>query len=139
MYYYIEPEVSGGFGEQTVIDATVHPPKISILHYLFDGWLGDELIESFPCFLVTEKIAKQIEHEGLSGASFDEVFISTSEQFKELYPNRELPSFRWLKITGKAGVDDFGIADDFRLVVSKRSLEILEQGQISNADIEPFE
>jgi hypothetical protein len=45
MQYILEPEVSGEIGERTVIDSSVHPPIVSYLHFVFMGWLGDDLIE----------------------------------------------------------------------------------------------
>jgi hypothetical protein len=35
----------------------------------------------------------------------------------EFYPERELPECYWLKIEQNAGSDDFGINDQYRLVV----------------------
>lgn len=43
-YFYIEPEVAGGLGRNTVMNRAVHPPVVSKLHYHFDGWLGDVLL-----------------------------------------------------------------------------------------------
>ncbi|HKB91644.1 MAG TPA: hypothetical protein VKC60_14085 [Opitutaceae bacterium] len=59
-YYYIEPEVAGSLGENTVIHREVHPPRVSKLHYRFDGWLGDVLLESFPSFIVAEDVEKKL-------------------------------------------------------------------------------
>lgn len=138
MYFYIEPEVSGGFGDNAVIDTSIHPPKVSKLHYQFDGWLGDDLLETFPCHIVSESLAKKIESAELNGYKFDDVEISKSEQFEELYPGKELPKFYWLKVTGVAGKDDFGIAEDYRLTVSEKALEVLKKGKIDEADVEEF-
>lgn len=46
-YCVIEPEVAGGLGENTVIDQSVHPPKIARLHYNFEGWLRKRGSRSF--------------------------------------------------------------------------------------------
>lgn len=138
MYFYIEPEVSGGFGSNAIVDASVHPPSVSKLHYQFDGWLGDDLLETFPCYIVSESLAYEIESVKLSGYILDNVEISKSEQFEELYPGKDLVKFYWLKITGVAGKDDFGIAEDYRLTVSKKALDVLKKGKIEEADIEEF-
>ena len=34
-YFYIQPEVAGGLGKNTVMDRSVHPPIVSRLHYEF--------------------------------------------------------------------------------------------------------
>jgi hypothetical protein len=59
-FYILEPEVPGGVGPNTRMDTGVHPPRVSHLHYVFEGWLGDELVESFPCWMVTESLAARI-------------------------------------------------------------------------------
>lgn len=50
----------------------------------------------------------------------------------------KLPPFVWLKVDGKAGHDDFGLAEDHRLVVSESVLDALRPLGISHALIEPF-
>jgi hypothetical protein len=34
-YFYIQPEVAGGLGKNTVMDRSVHPPIVSRLHHEF--------------------------------------------------------------------------------------------------------
>jgi hypothetical protein len=137
-YSYIEPEVAGGLGKNTVMNRSVHPPIVSKLHYHFDGWLGDVLLETFPCFVVTETAKQKLQSLGATGATFDEVEVTASEQFRELYPNRQLPKFAWLRVQGTPGREDFGIAPDGRLVVSERVLEALQELGISQALVAEF-
>jgi len=125
LYYYIEPEVAGGLGCNTMMDRSSHPPIVSRLHYKFDGWLDDELLETFPCYIITKRLWKVIQDEEFTGVESAPVEISLSEVFQELYPNRKVPDFVWLKVSGKAGIDDFGITSDNRLVVSERVLNLL--------------
>ena len=96
-------------------------------------------MESTPCFIVSERLARQIERAQLTGISFDDVEVTKSDQFEELYPNRQIPKFIWLKIQGEAGRDDFGIAPGLMLVISERALEVLRGLGISNALVTPFE
>ncbi len=138
-YYYLEPEVAGGTGPHTVMDVSVHPPLVSKLHYYFDGWLGGAILESFPCFIVTIPAQRALQAMKATGVTFDRVEISKSDFFNEVNPNRELPEFVWLKVHGKAGRDDFGIAPDLRLVVSQQVLDLFERLGLSDADVEPFE
>ncbi|MER8446107.1 hypothetical protein NKH52_23220 [Mesorhizobium sp. M1066] len=121
------------------MDRSVHPPLVTRLHYEFDGWLGDRMVASFPCYLVTEDVAEKILKSEFSGVTFDKVEVTTSELFEEMQPDQKLPPFVWLKVNGDAGRDDFGIAKDLRLVVSERVLDALKPSGISNALIEPFE
>src|SRR6266404_234454 len=122
-YYRIEPEVAGGWGKNTLFTRTPGKPTVvHKLHYQFDGWLGDEILTSTPCFIVSERLSQEIERAQLTGVRFGDVEVTTSDQFKELYPGRQLPRFVWLRVTGSAGHDDFGIAPSLRLVVSERAL-----------------
>ena len=138
-FYYLEPEVAGGWGENTVFDRTPgRPTVIHKLHYQFDGWLGDELVESTPCFIVSEQMGKEIKRAHLNGVWFDEVEVTMSDQFKEFCPNRQLPKFVWLRMEGTAGQDDFGTAPDGRLVVSEQALTLLRERGISHAVVTDF-
>ena len=137
-YFYIEPEVAGGWGANTVVDTSCHPPHVSKLNYEFSGWIGDDLLESFPCYIVTERLQKDLIKTGLTGFFFDEVEISKSEEFMDVFGDKHLPNFAWLKIVGDAGKDDFGIADDYRLVISDAAYNLLRSHQLNNATVEPY-
>ncbi len=137
-FFYIEPEVAGGLGDHTVMNSDSHPPVVQRLHYRFDGWLGDVLVESFPCFIVTAEAADALIALGVTGAEFGPVEVTKSDTFEDMHPARELPRFTWLRPRGTAGESDFGAAPDGRLVVSKRGLEALQPLGVANALIEPF-
>jgi hypothetical protein len=125
-YYLLDPEVAGGLGHNTELDATCHPPKVEHLHYAFDGWLGDCLVESFPCFIATESVIADLKAAGITGFEDDDVEVSTSEEFDELYPNREIGRWRWLRLVGVPGEDDIAATQSTRMVASERALEILK-------------
>ncbi|GEJ48147.1 hypothetical protein [Chryseobacterium sp. ON_d1] len=136
MYKLIEPEVAGGLGEQTQIDNSFFPPLIKNLHYEFEGWLGDDILESFPYYMVTERLRDGIELAKLTGVIFDKVLISKSETFLELYPDRELPNFFLAKINGESSRDDFFITEKNVLAISERTYSLLKNYNIDQADIE---
>jgi len=138
-FYSLEPEVAGSLGADTVMDTDVHPPRVHKLTYESDGWLGDDILESFPCYIITEPLKKRLEISKPSGCGFDNVDIVKSEQFNMLYPSRELPKFYWLRIHGKAGMDDLGISDDNMLIVSERILRVMSQFHLDNCDIEEYQ
>jgi hypothetical protein len=131
----LRPEVAGGLGPDATIDNSVFPPRIRRLHYQFDGWLGDDLLETFPCFIVSSRLKEAIEQTGLSGFCFDDVHVSISEQFMDLHPGRRLPKFFWFKVTGKPGVDDFGVTAKQELVVSDKGISVLREFQVSHCEI----
>src|SRR5690554_6765629 len=103
--WIITPEVAGGLGENTALDPSVHPPRVDHLHYELSGWLGDDLLEAFPCFIVTDRLARELLTSQLSGWSLAEVEITTNEEFEEFFSDTKLPSFRWLRIHGASGAD----------------------------------
>jgi len=137
--WVLSPEVAGELGEGTTMDSSVHPPRVSRFHHRFEGWLGDDLLEAFPCFLVSSALAKTLEEARLVGFSLDAVEVSVSPEFQELFPERSLPEFRWLKITGGDRNADFWLTPDFRLEVSSRALEVLKKFKIAHAVIEVAE
>ena len=138
-YFVLSPEVAGGLGEKSVMSRERHPPIVSRLHYEMDVWLGDELLEGFPCFLVTSRLAHDIEQAKLSGARFDIVQVTLSEQFKALDPDRQIPEFAWLRILGTPGRDDFGADVAGRLVVSEKALQVLKARSLNNCDVAEFQ
>ena len=97
-YYYVDPEASGGLGPNTIMDRSTEYPLVSHLNYQFDDWLGDDLIEAFPCFVITEKLLEKFKLNALSGYTISDVEVSKSELFYDLKPDLELPKFVWLEI-----------------------------------------
>lgn len=85
-YFYVDSVSAGGMDRGTVMDRSVHPPIVSKLVYQIDGWPGDVLIESFPCFLVTEEAKRALLKAGFSGARFADVEITISDNFRDIFP-----------------------------------------------------
>jgi hypothetical protein len=136
-YYYIEPEVAGGIGPLSVVHESPGKLEIEKLHYVFDGWPGDELLESTPCYIVSLNLSNLIKSKQLSGIIFDEVEISCSESYRELNPNRKIPSFVWMKIVGTNKQDDFFQAENACLVVSEHAWNLIKPFAI-NAIVSDF-
>lgn len=130
MPYFIEPEVSGQLGDNTNIDVSIDPPKVEHLHFVFYGWLGDDLIECFPVFLITEKLKNALAISELSGYEIKDCEIEESDEFK-LLQNVILPNFFWLLITGNKN-DDFSITGN-KLKVSDNAYSFLNQYNLQNA------
>jgi hypothetical protein len=134
----LEPEVAGGWGPETIADVSVHPPRVARLHYEFDGWLGDPLLESYPCFIVAASAAALLQARSLTGFDLADVYISASPQFMELHPGLVLPEFFWLRVRGRPGVDDFALNAEHRLVVSAEALAVLRAAGLRNAEEEDY-
>lgn len=124
-YYILKPEVAGSFGENTVLDSSVHPPIVDKLHYEFHGWLDSDILTTFPCFIVTDHFLDVIKKNQFTGYAIDVVEVSKSEEFIDMFPGRELMKFHWFKVKGIAGIDDFGISDKNRLVISEKVLKAI--------------
>lgn len=130
MSYFIEPEVSGQLGDNTNMDVSIHPPKVERLHFVFYGWLGDDLLECFPIFLITEKLKNELVVSDLSGYEIKDCEIEESDEFK-LLQNIKLPNFFWLSITGNEN-DDFSITSK-KLKVSDKAFLVLSKYNLQNA------
>lgn len=149
--YGLEPEVAGGFGENTVVSnlenvrAKRERPIVTHLHYEFSGWLGDEILETTPCFIITESLADSIQRSELKGYTVADVETSVTEEFEELYPGRTLPKFKRLVPQGTVEVrgnnfkswsgDDFCLSPKSILVVSEKALAVLRKHQLNHCDI----
>jgi hypothetical protein len=138
-YYTLQPEVAGGLGNATVMDTTVHPPLLQRLHYEFEDWLGDDLVESFPCFLVSEPLAARLTAAGLGTFQLKDVEVTMTPEAKELLGDNAFPNFYWFDVAGTAGRDDVGITLTGLLVVSDQALAVLREFNIDNCDVEPFQ
>lgn len=85
--------------------------------------------------MVTEHLARSLEISCLTGFELDEVTISKSPEFEEMYPGRTLPGFRWLRVTAVQPADaDFRLTSDLRLEVSDAALALLRKAQIVHAE-----
>lgn len=133
-FYVIVPEVAGGWGKHMVVDRSVDPMRIEHLHYQFDGWLGDELLTTHPAYICTQRVADALSAARFSGFRLGDVEVTISSRFRELYPRRKLPPFRWLQIKGEPERDDFGLRS-WRLVISERALACLRSFSLTQARV----
>ena len=137
-WFFVEPEVAGGWGPNTLATKAVgRQTHVTRLHYEFDGWLGDQLLETTPCFIATDTLAQALRDANLTGFQLGEVEISRSQQFLDLHGDRVLPRFVWLKVDPRPFADDFGVTNDLRLVVSQPALNLLKDFGVAHASIEP--
>lgn len=126
--------MAGGWGPGTDAATTVHPPVVRRLVYELEGWLGDDLLETFPCFVVTDRLARAIRTSGLTGYELSPVEVVKSEFFEELQPGCDLPDFHRLFVLGGVEKDDFSI-DGQRLRVSDAALTVLRRFAMEHCDV----
>ena len=67
MPYRLEPQVAGELGIDTVLDTSTHPPKVKRLDFVLDQPENDELITSFPVFLISEGLGSRLKKAHLDG------------------------------------------------------------------------
>ncbi|OPZ90736.1 MAG: hypothetical protein BWY75_00601 [bacterium ADurb.Bin425] len=103
------------------------------------------MIDGFATYACTSRLAKALADSGLTGFELGDVEITFDSQFHiwaSLHKNEILPEFKWLKITGKAGIDDFGMVQGpcpMPLVVSEEALKLLNEFKLSVCDVEIYE
>lgn len=149
--YFIEPEVSGGHGEQTIygsVEADANEGisgTIKFLHYEFEGWLGDDLLESTPAFIVSSNLENALKKSEFKDYKLEKCLITKSDVFMELYPNKEIPSFVRFIPFGTVEVEgenfnnwsghNFCLSPKGELVVTKKALDFLKKFSIKHCDI----
>ena len=122
-------------GDDTLLDASVHPPIVTKLHYEFSGWLGDSIVESFPSFIVSEELADRLKESHVTGVDFDSVSVTKSPEFIDSNLDREFPNWLWLRFCGDSS-DDVYVNSSHLLVVSERVLLMLKEAGLAHADVE---
>ncbi len=151
LLYFLDPEVSGGHGEKTVYgtDEDVANEgisgKVKFLHYEFEGWLGDDLLESTPAFLVSSKLENELKKSQFNDYKTEKCLITMSDVFIELYPNKEIPSFIRFIPLGTVEIEgeyfnnwsghDFCLSSKGELVLTEKALEFLNEFSIDHCDI----
>jgi hypothetical protein len=136
-WHRLGPEVPGGWGEQTQADFRVHPPVVTTLHVEFAGWLGDDLVESFPCYLVSHRLAEALSETALTGFVLDDVVVSLDPQFVSFFPEEAaaLPEWRWLRLIGTPWESDFWADTTAGLHVGDAALAVLVRFRLDQCEI----
>lgn len=148
-YYLLDPEVPGGMGHDTVIEPAAggrYLPHVEVLHIEIAGWMGDDLLQDFPCYMVTERLKKALESSELCGFEIANMKVTIGEQslmFRDsMFTSWPFPQIHWLKISGVAGSDDFGLTPldaPVNLVVSARAMTLLRSFQLDTCEISDYE
>ncbi|MFP9128828.1 hypothetical protein [Niallia sp. BSM11] len=152
--YFLEPEVSGGHGEYTIygteddIATEGISGKVKYLHYEFEGWLGDDLLESTPAFIVSSFLETELENSDFIDYKLEECLITTSNEYKEMYPNKEIPAFSRFIPLGKIEIEGenfknwsghhFCLSPKGELVVTQEALDFFKRVSIDICYITPL-
>ena len=133
-FFLLEPEVAGGLSEHSEADVSVHPPVVKRLHYEVAGWQGDDLLESFPCFVISPEAAAALEAADMRSFTFADALMTLLPGTEDLIDHRVL-TFRWLQPTGQPGVDDIAVDEKANLIVSEAAWNILQTFHITDYEI----
>jgi hypothetical protein len=133
----LEPLVAGQLGDGTLLDASTHPPLVSRVQYVLDAPTSDDLIESFPVFLVSEALGSALMEAALEGIGFDEAETVPSDEYVATYGSVPHKRYRWLKVE-PSQVGDCWLDENYRLVVSDRMYAVIEQHEVGGCDVTPL-
>ncbi len=135
-FWQLKPEPAGELGAQAVLDTSVHPPRVPFMHLDVTCWLGDDLVDCYPCYAVTPALALALRRSALSGFTLVAMMTTVSAMFRELQPRTNVPQFERLLIGGRPGEDDAGIdTKSYDLIVSDRCLSVVKSFSISHCEI----
>ena len=131
---------------------------------MFDGWLGDDLVEGHACYLVTEALGHDMRQAAITGIDFADVLITESSEFKYACPGLELPRFERLvplgavDVVSKNAVSNWSLQDlclsnwssvilnekgypippSFGLVITKRCLDLIQKHNAKHCRVIPL-
>lgn len=123
-------------GEHTVIDNSIYPPKIQKLHINVEDWMGDNIMEKFPVYIITERLKKGLQTTDFKGFKINNLELTTDEYFFEHYQlKKEIPKFYWLLVIGKKNKDDLYIDDQNILNISEKLFLFLKRYNLNYCSI----
>jgi hypothetical protein len=139
MKYTIEAEVPGHLGDQAVYSSDPSGWNVTKMHLVFDGWMGDDIVQILNCFLLTEKAKSVLEKSQLKGVHFERPIITKSEEFIEKQPATILPTFWWLKPSSGVSDADIMITRHGHLEASEQAMLEFRKLNLAHASIQSKE
>ena len=139
-YKRIEPDVLVGMGDKTIF-AEKKPPFLTVakLHIQLEHWFGDDLMECYPCYIVTARLKEDLEEKKhFTGFEFDDVKVTKDTYFDDNYDlDIPVPKLYWLKVIGEEDKDDLYVSD-CELFISDKMLAYLKKNfAINYLEVEP--
>ena len=131
MPYSIDPQVAGELGDGTVLDSTVHPPSVSQVEFILDYPETDDIVQSFPVYLVTSQLAARIEQAEMVGIVLADAIVRPSEEYVAAFGDAPHRSYRWLQPVIVDAADAW-IDSSLQLCVSDRMMSVLEGAVLSD-------
>ena len=135
-YYKLQPEVPGELLMETSLDTSTHPPKVLILNVIFEAWTGDDLLDIFPCFFVTDRLKVLIEAKKLTGCSFEDFGLVIGEYAP---PEASITKFWRMVPAACERSADFSTNLKGYLIVSEAALNLLKSLNVRACDVSLIE
>lgn len=132
----LDPEVAGNFGNSSELDTSVHPPRVRRLEYRVEGWLGDDLIQTFPVYLASPGLVDAMTRSGLTGFTDRGAGVVTVDPQVASAVDKKILDFHWIEIDGQQESDDLFITSEYLLGVSDRAWAIFDSFQLEQCDVE---
>lgn len=140
-FFSLGPEAAGELGSNTLGNTKERPHRIDRLHLELTFWPEDDLIDAYT-YVCSRHLAEALKNSELTGFTLDQIFeVSQGDQFEisaNTHKGEKLPEYVWLKVTGRAGVDDFGLVQGpcaLPLVVSQAALDLLMAFELKHCKI----
>lgn len=138
-YFILWPEPAATPEPSSVIDSRTRPPIVHDLHCLIDDlWHGDELLQCFPTYVISGRLAELLHRSGAGSFEIREARISFTAEVVGRLDGRMPPIFRHLHVTGLAGRAPIGINPQGLLVVSGAALGLLQVGRLAGCYAELY-
>jgi hypothetical protein len=129
-FFNFEPEIAGRPQSGVKPDA---------FEYIFDTWLGDDVVRPFPALLVTGPVRhKLLRLPQPEGFEVVRARAKASAFYRKHNPGRRLEAFWEVQIRGRAGCDDLGLTEAGVAVVSRRILDLFLEFNIARAVITQY-
>ncbi len=123
IFFAVEPEVVGASRTGSAASPV----------FIFDTWLGDELVRVQPYFLAVARLRTALEAIRPQGLRFEKVAVRSSPYFRRYARGVRIPRFWRLILEGRPGRDDAGLTPGSVLVVSRPVFDVLVRFQIPRA------
>jgi len=142
-FYRTNPAVYGLLTDRCVLSDDSLASSFRSVHYEFIEYPDDCICGSHGVYIAKEELIAELLAMRASGVAFDRVEVTLAE---DLCKNSDCatsvpPKYRWLRIYGRAGVDDLSIVDDElhgALVVSSRILSAMLECGLNNSRYSPY-
>lgn len=144
-FYSLGPEAAGELGSQSIIgNPKERPHQVKKLHLELTFWPADDLIDAYT-YVCSKRLATALAASTLTGFRLDKIDkVSFGDQFNisaRMHKGETLAEFVWLKVSGKPGIDDFGLVQGpcaLPLVVSESALQLLKSFDFNHCTIQRF-